>query len=257
MSQTQLPVSPTSERAGRQRWPLIVPVLFTLSGLLVLYMIVVDIVFGVKYFYLLNPATAGFPHALLFYLWMDSVPLAAILAGVGAAMAARMPAGRLWLMIGILVVAFVAPGSLVPVVASWSSWAFGVSGVLIILLVLLTCWFWAVERANPHPVQRPAADLRLISYVLFGMAAWWMCGVASSVLVCGDRLHDWAVVQGGIYSVMANLVLGWGFLFASQVLASRTTGSSEAQHDGALSPPQEDAVSVPHDESAHVQAGSM
>ena len=246
MTQTPLPVPTSSELAGRHRWPLIVPVLFTLSCLLILYMIVADVVFGVKYFYLLNPATADFPHALTFWIWINSVPLAAILAGVGAAIAAHMPRGRLWLMIGVLVVALVAPGYLVPVVGSWSSWAFGVSGVLIILLVLLTCWFWAVEHAQPRPAQRRGADLRLIAYVLFGMAAWWTCGVASSVIVFGGRLQDWGLVQTPIYSLMANLVLGWGFLLASQVLASRAAESSEAEHAGALSSPEEDAVSVPH-----------
>jgi hypothetical protein len=33
---------------------------------------------------------------------------------------------------------------------------------------------------------------------------------------------------------MTNLVLGWGFLLASYVLASRAVGSGEAEHAGSL-----------------------
>ena len=94
MSQTQLHITTSSELAGRRRWPLIVPVLFTLSFLLVIYMVVADVVFGVKYFYQWNPVTADVAYTLTVWAWLLSVPLAAILAGVGAAIAARMPIWR-------------------------------------------------------------------------------------------------------------------------------------------------------------------
>jgi hypothetical protein len=54
MSQIQLHVTTSDEPAERRRWPLIVPVLFTLSFLLVIYYLVTTVVFGVKYFYLLD-----------------------------------------------------------------------------------------------------------------------------------------------------------------------------------------------------------
>jgi hypothetical protein len=165
------------------------------------------------------------------------VPLAAILAGIGAAIAARMPRGRLWLMIGVLVVALIAPfilGLFVPLVGNWMGVVFGVGGVLIITSVLLTCWFWAVEHAKPFPLQGRADDLRLLAYVLFGIAAWFTCGVASSVVVFGGQVQDWGVVQTSIYSIMVDLVLGWGLLLTSHVLASRAVKSGEAQHAGSL-----------------------
>jgi MFS family permease len=233
MLQTQLHSTTSSERSGRRRWPLIVPALFTLSFLLVIYMVAADVVFGVKYFYQWNPVTADVPYTLLVWTWLLSVPLAAMLAGVGAAIAARIPRGRLWLMIGVLVVALVAPfitGLFVPLVGSWPPLVFGVGGVLIITLVLLTCWFWAQEHAQPRSATQRVADLRLIAYVLFGMAAWWTCGVASSVVVFGGRLQDWGMVQTSIYSIMTYLVLGWGLLLASQILASRAAGSGETEH---------------------------
>jgi len=248
MSQTQLHVPTSAELVGRRRWPLIVPALFMLSFLLVIYMVVDDIVLGVKYIYLWTPVTADLQYTLAVLSGLLAVPLAAILAGVGAAIAARMPSRRLWLMIGVLVVAVVAPiiaGFFVPLAGSWPHVVFGVGGVLIITSVLLTCWFWAEARAQPRPAQHRGADLRLIAYVLFGMAAWWTCGVASSVVVFGGRLQDWGVVQTSIYSIMADLVLGWGLLLASQVLASSAAGSGEADHAGSLGSSEEGAVSVP------------
>jgi hypothetical protein len=174
MSQSQLHSTTSSELAGRRRWPLIVPALFTLSFLLVISMVVADVLFGVKYF--VHPFTADVQSTLSAVAWLLSVPLAAMLAGVGAAIATRIPRRRLWLMIGVLVLVLVAPftaGLFVPLAGSWSHLVFGVGGVLIITSVLLTCWFWAQERAKPRPAQRRGADLRLIAYVLFGIAAWW------------------------------------------------------------------------------------
>lgn len=177
MSQIQLHGTTSSELAGRRRWLLIVPALFTLSFLLVIYYVVADVVFGVKYFYQWNPVTADVAYTLSVWSVYLSVPLAAMLAGVGAAIATGIPRRRLWLMIGVLVLALVAPliaGFFVPWAGSWPPLVFGGGGVLIITSVLLTCWFWAEARAKPSAVQRRGADLRLIAYVLLGFAAYWM-----------------------------------------------------------------------------------
>jgi hypothetical protein len=176
MLQTPLPVTTSSEPEGRRRWPLSVPTLFTLSALLVLYYLVTTVVFGVKYFYQWNPLTANVAYTIVVWSVYFSVPLAAMLSGAGAAIAARMPSRGLWLMIGVLVVALVVPflvGVFVSWEGSWPAVVFGTGGTLIITSVLLTCWFWAQAHARPRPAQRRVADLRLLAYVLFGMAAYW------------------------------------------------------------------------------------
>jgi hypothetical protein len=176
MSKIQLHSPTSSELAGRRRWPLTVPALFTLSFLLVIYYLGATVVIGLRYFYQWNPFTADVAYTLSVWSVYLSVPLAAILAGAGAAIAAHMLRGRLWLMIGVLVVALVAPiivDVFVPWTGSWPPVVFGGGGVLIITSVLLTCWFWAEERAKPRPASRRNADLRLLAYVLFGMAAYW------------------------------------------------------------------------------------
>jgi hypothetical protein len=54
--------------------------------------------------------------------------------------------------------------------------------------------------------------------------------VASSVVVYDGRLPNLGVVHVSICCIMAELVLGWGLLLASHVLASRAAGSSVAEH---------------------------
>jgi hypothetical protein len=176
MPQTQLHVPTSSELVGRRRWPLSVLALFTLSFLLVIYYLVATVVFGVKYFYQWNPLTADVSYTLSVWSVYLSVPLAAMLAGVGAAIAVGTPRGRLWLMIGVLMIALFAPiivDIFLPWTASWPPVVFGTGGTLIITSVLLTCWFWAQAHAGPRQATRRGADLRLLSYVLFGMAAYW------------------------------------------------------------------------------------
>lgn len=232
MSQTKLHVPTSSELVEHRRWPLIVPVLFSLSFLLVIYYVVADVVFGVKYFYQWNPVTTDVAYTLSVWAWNFAVPLAAILAGIGAAIVARMPRGRLWFMIGVLVVALVAPliaSFFVPWGGSWPPLVFGAGGILIFTSVLLTCWFWAQERARPLPVQQRSADLRLIAYVLFGFAAFWTCGLASSVVIYDGQLPNLGMVQLCIICLMTDLVLGWGFLLAGHILASQTAVSGEAE----------------------------
>jgi hypothetical protein len=176
MSERQLHATISSELAERRRWPLIVPALFALSFLLVIYYVGADIAFGVKYFYQWSPVTADIHYTLSVWAWNLAVPLAAILAGVGAAIATGIPRGRVGLMIGVLVVALIAPliaGFFVPWGGSWPPLVFGGGGVLIITSLLLTCWFWAQARTQPLPAQRRGADLRLLAYVIFGFAAFW------------------------------------------------------------------------------------
>jgi hypothetical protein len=109
MSQTQLHATTSTEHTGRRRWPLSVPALFMLSALLVIYYLVATVVLGVKYFYQWNPLTADIAYTLSVWSVYLSVPLAAMMAGVGAAIAVGAPRGRLWSMIGVLVVALFAP----------------------------------------------------------------------------------------------------------------------------------------------------
>jgi hypothetical protein len=175
MSHIQLHPTTSAELGGR--WPLGVQVLFTLSALLVIYYLVGTVAFGLRYFYEWNPFTTDVGYAVMVWSVLLSVPVATILAGAGAAIAVGTPRGRPWSLIGVLVAALVAPVIvfifLRPWTGRWPAVVFGTGGTLIITSVLLTCWFWAKAHARPHPATRRGADLRLLAYVLFGMAAYW------------------------------------------------------------------------------------
>jgi hypothetical protein len=58
--------------------------------------------------------------------------------------------------------------------------------------------------------------------------------VASSVVVYDSQLPNLSLLQPPLYSIMADLVLGWGLLLASHVLASRAAGSGEAEQAASL-----------------------
>jgi hypothetical protein len=70
--------------------------------------------------------------------------------------------------------------------------------------------------------------------VLFGLAAWFTCGLASQVVIFGGRLPNLSLFGSAAYSIMADLVLGWGFLLFSHVLARRAAGSGEAEHAASI-----------------------
>jgi hypothetical protein len=52
--------------------------------------------------------------------------------------------------------------------------------------------------------------------------------------VYDGQLPSLGVVHTSIICIMANLVLGWGLLLTSQILASRAAGSSEAEQAASL-----------------------
>jgi hypothetical protein len=177
MLRAQPQITASSAGAGRRRWPPGVPALFALSGLLVVYYVAATVALGLEYFYRWNPVTADMGYTLSVWSVYLAVPVATILAGAGATLAVSTPRGRLWSMVGILVVALVAPilASIVlpPWTGSWPAVAFGTGGTLIITAVLLTCWFWARAHGGPRPATRRGAELQLLAYVLFGTAAYW------------------------------------------------------------------------------------
>lgn len=81
MFQSQRHTIPSTERAGHRRWPLGMPVLFTLSAILVIYYLIATVAFGIRYFYEWKPVTAGVTYTLLVWSVYLSVPLATIRPG--------------------------------------------------------------------------------------------------------------------------------------------------------------------------------
>jgi hypothetical protein len=106
-------------------------------------------------------------------LYGTSMPLGAIVAGVGLLLYTRARGLRVWSVgIGLLIALAL---SLVAMGLNFYSppW-FGVGGSLILLSFIGILWLWAKERMALKGSSTAAADLRLVSYVLMLMAAWFI-----------------------------------------------------------------------------------
>jgi hypothetical protein len=171
-----------------------------------------------------------------FWLWLFSLPVAMILGVIGASIAAHARAGRIWAL-GLGGVVFL----MVPIIAGaiiGRSVApiFGAGGILIELFLLLSLWFWAKERAALTGKRQVAADLRLAGYMLFAFAAWYVCGIGSmpvlalypEKMIAFDMLP---LATNMMYGILAYLVLGWGFIFASQYVAGQAAVRGDGLRD--------------------------
>ena len=102
-----------------------------------------------------------------------SMPLGAIVAGVGLLLYTRAKGLTVW-MVGI--------GSFIALLLSlvtlalnlYSPPLFGIGGTLILLSFIGILWLWAKERIALKGSSTAAADLGLVGYVFMLMAAWFI-----------------------------------------------------------------------------------
>jgi len=195
-------------------------VVFTIGGL---YM------FGLGWLYSwwVVPAANQFGGAaysgLVGFLWQLSVPLGAFIVAIGAALTARAERRVIWLLILLLVLitgwkmAYTS-SQLVPAF-------FGVGGGLITLFFLGSTWQWARNRSTLTRAGKTGSDLRMVGYIFFVVAAWYLCGIfgiANFVLI-PELADKFSVPVGSTINLasveMVLLVLGWGFTFLGQRIA--------------------------------------
>ncbi len=163
---------------------------------------------------------------LLGFLWQLSVPLGAFIVAIGAALTARVERHVNWLLI-LLFVLFTAwkmsssSSQMIPTL-------FGVGGGLITLFFIGSTWQWARTRPTLTGAGKTGSDLRMVGYILFVVAAWYLCGVFGIAnFVLRPELADKFSVPVGstinlAYTVMVLLVLGWGFTFFGQLVSRKT-----------------------------------
>ena len=195
-------------------------VVFTIGGL---YM------FGLGWLYSwwVVPAANQFGGAaysgLVGFLWQLSVPLGAFIVAIGAALTARAERRVIWLLILLLVLitgwkmAYTS-SQLVPAF-------FGVGGGLITLFFLGSTWQWARNRSTLTRAGKTGSDLRMVGYIFFVVAAWYLCGIfgiANFVLI-PELADKFSVPVGSTINLasveMVLLVLGWRFTFLGQRIA--------------------------------------
>ena len=146
----------------------------------------------------------------LFYLWAFAVPLGSVLAGIAAFSYARSKPVFAWLAgIGVL-------GAVLVMNLVWSRVyqpiLFGIGGTIILFSFFAIVWLWMKRFASQDPRQRTAGSYKLIGYLFWINASWFLCGETG-------KLHLKAFEGDPLPSpieIMVFLVLGWIFVLLGE-----------------------------------------
>jgi hypothetical protein len=154
-----------------------------------------------------------------FFLWAFSVPLGAILVGIGVLIQTKTKPSRIiffavGLFLAVFFVDILVRGFLMSTDAHFPP-LFGLAGAMTLLLFLALTWFWAIRRRTLTDAEKPAADLQLVGFVFFMMATWFLCAAFSTQF--SEDLTRFT--PRSPVNVLIYLVLGWLFLFLSQYKA--------------------------------------
>jgi len=154
--------------------------------------------------------------------WAYALPVGGLMAGLGALVLAGARGSKVWMTgIGVVVAIFVG---MAPMVFGHHPPLFGIGGTLIFLFFLGSLWFWANERRALEGSSAKAADLKVVAYVFFLLAAWFICGaLGQPFLGALEELPTMSPVH-----IMLYLVLGWLFLFLSHFYSGREGPSAGA-----------------------------
>ena len=176
------------------------------------------------------------PPGVPFAMWAFAVPLAAVLGMVGALTRAGARARRVWALavVSVVVLAVGMVGShgylghFPPV--------FGVGGAVILLAFFRILFRWSDERRIADDADRLALDLRLSAYVFFMLAAWFVCGIASTPFF--EALKDVPTTNpmhaaSSPIHIMIFFVAGWVSLLASHEVDRRPRTEREPAGAGA------------------------
>ena len=162
---------------------------------------------------------------LLGFIWSLSVPLGAFIVAIGAALSAGVERRVFWLLILLLVLSIAwgvagTTNTMIPPL-------FGVGGGLITAFFIGSVWQWARTRATLTGTARTGSDLRMVGFIFFVTAAWNLCGVfgIGNYVLRPELASRFSVTVGSTINtastVMALLVLGWGFTFFGQLMSRR------------------------------------
>jgi len=146
----------------------------------------------------------------LFYLWAFAVPLGSVLAGIAAFTYAKSKPVFVWLAgIGVL-------GAVLVMNLVWSRVyqpvLFGIGGTIILLSFFAIVWLWMKRSASQDSRQRTAGSYKLIGYLFWINASWFLCGETG-------KLHLKAFEGDPLPSpieIMVFLVLGWIFVLLGE-----------------------------------------
>jgi hypothetical protein len=177
--------------------------------------------------------SAAYNTNLLGLFWAMSVPLGAFIVAIGAGLAARAGRRVIWSLVLLLVltVAWKMTFSFSTMVPA----LFGTGGGLITLFFLGSTWQWAKIRPTLAGSARTGSDLRMIGYIFFVVAAWYLCGTfgMSEFVLRPELAQKFSVPVGNVINsalvVQILLVVGWGFTYLGQRITNMVHAAQPEQ----------------------------
>ena len=158
----------------------------------------------------------------LMVFWSLSGWLGPILAGVGLLIYVQAKETYIWLFGTGLFLILLIDQILLP--SGYYRPVYGIGGSLIAIFFLAILWMWAKKYQTLEIPTRIASYFQLVSYVLFFMSAWVICGRTGELYY--ESMKD--ISHKSSASLMGYIVLGWFFLFLSHYksVQARRAGKS-------------------------------
>ena len=160
----------------------------------------------------------------IYLLYGISVPLGAIVCGIGILLYTGAKGSTIW-KVGL--------GSFIIFVFSFVTLAlniyypplFAVGGTVILLLFIGMLWLRGKEHLARKGSFTAAAIYKLVGYIFMVSAAWFLCGKAAEGFVIGfDGLPI-----ASMMNILILLLMGWVFLFLSDYKSRNELESLESQ----------------------------
>ncbi len=164
-------------------------------------------------------STAWNLEGALFRIWAFAVPLGSFLAVIGALVYVKANKALIW-AVGIVVPVIVVTTIMVYSTRYYPGGFYGVGGGLILLSFFSLVWLWMKKYAGLDPHVRAAGSLKLVGYLFWINASWFLCGDTA-------KLHLKAFEGTSVPSpteTMVFLVLGWFFVTLGEYRALRKEG---------------------------------
>ena len=140
---------------------------------------------------------------IFFYLWGFSVPVGAILAGVGIMLYTKSKnylAYAIGIALVVILTEFVLRTYLLRTDAHYPP-LFGILGASTLILFSALVWYWAKKPKH--------STLKLTGYAFFIIATWYICGAFGAIFV--EALAKYTPKSP--VNIMIYMFLGWLFSF--------------------------------------------
>jgi hypothetical protein len=156
-----------------------------------------------------------------------SLPLGIILAGIGVLLYTNEKKRKWQLPVLIIAVIISAASIMFPATLNYYPIVFGILGLFILIFFVLSFWWWMKMRKALDGMRGTAADLRLLSYIFFYLAANFSCtllGNPISGLFFPEKVIQYNSLP--VYHAMGlkqalYFALGFVFIFCSNYIDNK------------------------------------